>query len=154
MGSDERHFNLSLIVRDKVTRQCPQTTGAGMTHFCIYNPFGVTEAGKQKRGSGLPIGPRLRPARPFLFSAWVLLYGHRNRRLIRDGSPGRPPRLSVTKLLTSAALLTSKTEVESLWPFVDNVSLWLSPSLFKMALITGHLNAGVNDCGDSVAIGI
>ena len=27
MGSDESHFNLSVIVRDKlVTRQCPQTT--------------------------------------------------------------------------------------------------------------------------------
>ena len=26
MGSDERHFNASLIARDKVTRQCPQTT--------------------------------------------------------------------------------------------------------------------------------
>ena len=27
MGSDEGHFNASLfIVRDKVTRQCPQTT--------------------------------------------------------------------------------------------------------------------------------
>ena len=26
VGSDERHFNVSLIVRDKVTRQCPQTT--------------------------------------------------------------------------------------------------------------------------------
>ena len=26
MGSDERHFNVSLIVRDKVTRLCPQTT--------------------------------------------------------------------------------------------------------------------------------
>ena len=25
---------------------------------------------------------------------WVLLYVHRNRRLIRDGSPGRPPWLS------------------------------------------------------------
>ena len=24
-GSDESHFNVSLIVRDKVTRQCPQT---------------------------------------------------------------------------------------------------------------------------------
>ena len=23
MGSDESHFNVSLIVRDKVTRQCP-----------------------------------------------------------------------------------------------------------------------------------
>ena len=26
VGSDECHFNVSLIVRDKVTRQCPQTT--------------------------------------------------------------------------------------------------------------------------------
>ena len=26
MGSDESHFIDSLIVRDKVTRQCPQTT--------------------------------------------------------------------------------------------------------------------------------
>ena len=25
-GSDESHFNVSLIVRDKVTRRCPQTT--------------------------------------------------------------------------------------------------------------------------------
>ena len=25
MGSDESHFNVSLIVRGKVTRQCPQT---------------------------------------------------------------------------------------------------------------------------------
>ena len=26
MGSDERHFNVSLIMKDKVTKQCPQTT--------------------------------------------------------------------------------------------------------------------------------
>ena len=26
MGSDESHFNVSLIASDKVTRQCPQTT--------------------------------------------------------------------------------------------------------------------------------
>ena len=26
VGSDESYFNVSLIVRDKVTRQCPQTT--------------------------------------------------------------------------------------------------------------------------------
>ena len=26
VGSDESHFNVSLIVRNKVTRQCPQTT--------------------------------------------------------------------------------------------------------------------------------
>ena len=26
MGSDQSHFNVSLIVMDKVTKQCPQTT--------------------------------------------------------------------------------------------------------------------------------
>ena len=26
MGSDESHFNVALIVRNKVTKQCPQTT--------------------------------------------------------------------------------------------------------------------------------
>ena len=26
MDSDENHFNVSLIVRDEVPRQCPQTT--------------------------------------------------------------------------------------------------------------------------------
>ena len=26
VGSDESHFNVSMIVRDKVSRQCPQTT--------------------------------------------------------------------------------------------------------------------------------
>ena len=29
MGSDESHFTVSIIVRDKVTRQCPQTTTFG-----------------------------------------------------------------------------------------------------------------------------
>ena len=35
------------------------------------------------------------PGRPRNFAdVEVLLYVHRNRRFIRDGSPGRPPRLS------------------------------------------------------------
>ena len=34
MGSDENHFNVSLIVRNKVTRQCPQTTAAANTYGC------------------------------------------------------------------------------------------------------------------------
>ena len=29
MGSDESHFNVSLTVEDRVTRQCPQTTTSG-----------------------------------------------------------------------------------------------------------------------------
>ena len=46
---------------------------------------------------------------------WVLLYVHRNRRLIRDGSPRRPPRLSHSSwaLIVGRAapqLLESRTE--------------------------------------------
>ena len=33
MGSDESHFNVSLIVRDKVTAQCPQTTTLVAAHL-------------------------------------------------------------------------------------------------------------------------
>ena len=29
MGIDESHFNVLLIVRDKVTKQCPETTISG-----------------------------------------------------------------------------------------------------------------------------
>ena len=35
---------------------------------------------------------------------WVLLYVHRDRRLIRDGSPGRPPRLSHSSWALSVTL--------------------------------------------------
>ena len=37
-------------------------------------------------------------------SGWVLLYVHRNRRLIRDGSPGRPPQLSHSSRALMAVL--------------------------------------------------
>ena len=40
MGSDESHFILSLIVRDKVTRQCP--------HWLKPQPF-LAEKGEPKR---------------------------------------------------------------------------------------------------------
>ena len=36
----------------------------------------------------------------------VLLYVHRNRRFIRDGSPGRPPRLSHSSWALNAVLLS------------------------------------------------
>ena len=42
-GSDESHFNVSLIVRDMVTRQCPQTTT-------------FEEKGEPKRPLRLPLG--------------------------------------------------------------------------------------------------
>ena len=32
-GSDESHFNISLIVREEVSRQCPQTTTFEDVHF-------------------------------------------------------------------------------------------------------------------------
>ena len=44
MGSDESHFNVSLIVRDKVTRQCPQTTA-----------FEETEEPRRYRTEVLPL---------------------------------------------------------------------------------------------------
>ena len=44
MGSDENHFNVSLIVRDKVTRLCPQTT-----------TFEVKGEPKRYRTEGLPL---------------------------------------------------------------------------------------------------
>ena len=40
MGSNESHFNVSLIARDKVTRQCPQTTTflkRKESHKCFIN---------------------------------------------------------------------------------------------------------------------
>ena len=52
MGSDDSHFNVSLIVRDKVTRPCPQTT---------------TFLKRKKRRSG--IDPR-----PFCFSSSLTPY--------------------------------------------------------------------------------
>ena len=46
MGSDESHFNFSLIVRDKVTRQCPQTT--------TFEEKGETEADSNQLTSLTP----------------------------------------------------------------------------------------------------
>ena len=59
----------------------------------------------------------------------VLLYVHRNRRFIRDGSPGRPPRLTFTQLLTYDGGPRPLRPFSSrrLW-FVDTV-LRLCPSL-------------------------
>ena len=58
MGSDESHFNVSLIVRDKVTRQCAQTT--------IFEEKGEP---KRYRTEVLPLTslPPYRKATPALF---------------------------------------------------------------------------------------
>ena len=45
VGSDESHFNVSLIVRDKVTRQCPPVSDdvVGLyVHTCLADISGTT----------------------------------------------------------------------------------------------------------------
>ena len=42
----------------------------------------------------------------------VLLYVHRNRRFIRDGSPGRPPRLSHNFLALISGYADDDDEIE------------------------------------------
>ena len=64
MGSDESHFNVSLIVMDEVTRQCPQTAT-------------FEEKGEPKR---------IRTEVPLLTSQLGLTA--RPNRLTRDGRPG------------------------------------------------------------------
>ena len=60
MGSNESHFNVSLIVRGKVTRQCPQTT-----------PF------EEKRiQTEVPLSLTARPNRLIGSSLWAAFRGH------------------------------------------------------------------------------
>ena len=61
MGSDESHFNVSLTVRDKVTRQCPQTHS--------FRRERTAEAVSNRRPSAyqptaLPLGQIASPAHP------------------------------------------------------------------------------------------
>ena len=50
----------------------------------------------------------------------VLLYVHRNHRLIRDGSPGRPPRLPHS----SWALVTVSSQLPILYPFLSFLAVF------------------------------
>ena len=52
MGSDESHFNVSLIVRDKVTRQCPQT----------HKPQGPSAYHFEEKGEPKQVGSNLGPS--------------------------------------------------------------------------------------------
>ena len=52
----------------------------------------------------------------------VLLYVHRNRRLIRDGSPGRPPRLSHSSWALS-------TELLGVQPYLFSLCQWRAEKL-------------------------
>ena len=72
---------------DKVTGQCPQTTT-----FLKRRAEAVSNRGPSAyQPNALPLG-QTGSRRQMLVE--VLLYVHRNRRFIRDGNPGRPPRLS------------------------------------------------------------
>ena len=83
IGSVDSHcYMFHLTARGKSTRQCHTET---TTRIKYCNRFTVIFSGH-------------------IFDvkySSVLLYVLRNRRLNRDGSPGRPPRLSLTQLLSS-----------------------------------------------------
>ena len=57
----------------------------------------------------------------------VLLYVHRNRRLIRAGSPGRPPRLTFTQMMMMSWCLMSSDVIwhirDKLWPMPKHGSI-------------------------------
>ena len=74
IGSDGSHFNVSLMV----TVHKPQLLKTDRTAEPESNRGGVAAA-----------------------AAEVLLHVHKNRRLIRDGSPGRPPRFQSRSALCS-----------------------------------------------------
>ena len=52
---------------------------------------------------------------------WVLLYVHRNRRFIRDGSPGRPPRLSHSYSIYHTFSSSSSSSSSSSRQISDNI---------------------------------
>ena len=73
MGSHGSHFNVSLIVRDKVTRQCPQTTTLLKRK---ENRSGVEPRSSAYQPNALPLGPT--DSQPKKILTLVLLYVHRN----------------------------------------------------------------------------
>ena len=83
----------------------------------------------------------------------VLLYVHRNRRLIRDGSPGRPPRLSHS----SRALLLQVSTVGSLGTvFVSVFSTTVKRTScgVHMLLYTGEVPSTLMSIVLAVAVGL
>ena len=148
MGSDESHLNFPLSVRDKVTRQCPQTTtflkrerdrGAeaeSSRGLSAYQPnalplgqtgsllllveccFTSTETVGLLGTGAQDVHLHFHTAPELWFCPWwwwsVLLDVHRNRRLIRDGSPGRPPRLSHSSSLCTREVIIPVTRTQEL----------------------------------------
>ena len=97
-----RHATLTHLL---VVRLCPSVSitflqhDATLTHLLVVRPWPsvsivllhTTSCAKAIRTSHTTLTHLL--VRTWLVG-WVLLYVHRNSRLIRDGSPGRPARLS------------------------------------------------------------
>ena len=94
MGSDESHFNVSLIVRVEVTRPCPQTTT-------------FEEKGEPKRHRTEVLPLTAKPNRLTFTSAEII-----GLIIIGTGSPGRPLRLyhSSRALLRSVPLFPIPNE--------------------------------------------
>ena len=73
----------------------------------------------------------------------MLLYVHRNRRLIRDGIPGRPPRLHTAQLFTKAMVIerteqkTCRFAVQN-WDRERHSKTWNERLCIFNVYFTGH----------------
>ena len=88
MGSDESHFNVSLIVRDKVRRQCPQRAEADLNRGpSTYQPNALL----LDQTSSLPNKAGKRPLITIHFSyvilgcCWLLLWAGQNYQMVSRG---------------------------------------------------------------------
>ena len=106
-------FNVSLIVRDKVTRQCPQTTT-------------FEEKGEPKRiRTEVPPLTSLTPYRLAKPAHSELLFQMLLLRPLVTGSPGRPFRLSHGSELWRVCMSFS-----SVWSLSWNLEHWRSPPFY------------------------
>ena len=102
---DESHWQVSLTAR---------ATKAASTNPNFSREGWDSRSGMKRKSFCLPAQClRYRNAKPAYWFRPIeaLLYVHRNRRLIRDGSPGRPPRLSHSSWALSALLLVNAVGV-------------------------------------------
>ena len=111
MGSDESHFNASLTVRDKDTRQCPQTTT-------------FEEKGEQKRNrtevplpNALPLG---QTGSLSIDYRWPTL-PHFVTWTVTSSSDHRP--VSVRVAVTRLHVLQRKSAVTEMWGMTDRWSV-------------------------------
>ena len=103
-------------VPDDLTEPLLQSRRVFKSRSRIFDTYGVINCGSTGLEEGivnqcLEFGEHTR-SKPWLLTHFTKMmmmkccftvYVHRNRRLIRDGSPGRPPRLTFTQLLSSVS---------------------------------------------------